>query len=320
MAFFRIIIKFFSFLYFFSRFYDFRLSYLLAHYHVTFKAANTVKRKGKYLIFTGSGNKIPLASSYIYREELRSLITVLNDKNVKVAENTETGGKLMLMVQGIHLQVGSVSNMFTVYEIFLEKLYDLSTPSASNVILDIGMNVGYASLFFASSRQTSHVYSFEPFPGTFKEAVDNISLNQDLKKRITPYNFGISNRNEVVEVPMMESGSAVASTSNLFIENGKLESGQNIRVEVRNITDVLKEIIQRHAQEQIFLKVDCEGEEYAIMREINGKDIMNQIAGFFIEWHIKGPYELVQILNANGFTSLHLPRVGVDSGMIYAFK
>jgi FkbM family methyltransferase len=182
------------------------------------------------------------------------------------------------------------------------------------------MNVGYATLFFASSPNTVHVYSYEPFPETFKEATGNLGLNPHIKSKMTPHNYGISDQSKQVEVPMLESGSAVASTSKIFVEHNKVVSDKNIKVEVRSITDVLQEITVKHPQERIFLKVDCEGEEYGIMECLNHSELLKKIDGFFIEWHIKGPAPIIAILNDNNFTALHLPRVGVDSGMIYAFK
>lgn len=319
MAFFRIINKISSFLYFFIRFGNFKLAFLFAHYHVSFQTASTVKRSGSDLEFIQTGNRIPLQNAYVYKQGLKWLIAVLNNQNIKVASEPSAKG-VVLKIGAVSVNAFSLSNIFTAYEIYLEKLYDFSTPNSNNVVVDIGMNVGYATLFFASSVKTSHVYSYEPFPETYNEAINNIDLNAHLKSKITPHNYGISDRSEEIEVPMMESGSAIASTSNIFVEHNRVVSDKKIKVKVKNIIEVLNEITNKHPQQKLFIKVDCEGEEYGIMDALNNDIVLKSIAGFFIEWHIKGPEPIINILNSNDFTSLHIPREGVDSGMIYAFK
>lgn len=269
--------------------------------------------------FVHTNNKIPIKKVHLYKQELRSLITVLNYEGVKVVNDNLQNG-IVLSVNGIVLNVHSVSNIFTVYEIYLEKLYNLSTPGGDNVIADIGMNVGYASLFFASSEKVHHVYSYEPFPQTFKEAVDNIELNNGLKNKVTAFNYGVSNTSKSITVPQLETGSAVASTNEFFVDYLKLTSDNNITVQVKSIVEVLNEIKAKHPNQKIFLKIDCEGEEYGIMECLNDNGLVKDVEGFFIEWHIKGPDRIVEVLNDNNFTSLHLPRIGTNSGMIYAFK
>src|SRR4051794_31523812 len=84
MKIFRIINKFISFLYFFLKFRDTKIAFLLSHYHVTFQAASAVKRIGRYLEFTETGNRILVKQAYTYNKELRSLIRVLNTTNVAI--------------------------------------------------------------------------------------------------------------------------------------------------------------------------------------------------------------------------------------------
>jgi len=307
------------FCYYFFKFKSTNLAYQFASYQIPYRDTVNIKRSGNDLVFTKTGNKIPVERVHPYKEELRSLIAVLNDKHVQVVASQTSKG-LVLKIDDILVNTYSVSNIFTLYEIYLEQLYNFSTPEGDNVILDIGMNVGYASLYFAALTSTSHVYSYEPFPQTFEEATNNIGLNAALHNKITPHNFGISNTSKFVEVPMMESGSAIASTTELFVEHHRVISDKNVRVEVKDIRQVLEEIIAKHPSQNLFLKVDCEGEEYGVMECLNGTNLIKKIGGFFIEWHIKGPDAIVEVLNRNGFVSLHIPRVGIDSGMIYAFK
>jgi len=294
------------------------VAFLFAHYHVSFYAAETVKRKGNNLLFVYTGNQIPISQTYKFKQELMTLIKVLNNKHVGVVSVNESG--FVVQINNILLNIFSLSNIVTINEVFIEKLYGISTPGNNNIMIDVGMNVGYASLFFASSDRVDRVYSFEPFPETFEEANKNINLNTAIKKKIIPFNYGISNYSGTVEVPMLESGSAIAATNTLMIEYTKITPSKTIKVNLKSIEQVLDEVLTSHPDQNIFLKIDCEGEEYGIMESLNKNRHMKGITGFFIEWHVKGPESIITVLNDNHFIVLDLPRTDVDSGMLYAFK
>src|SRR5689334_10099343 len=115
MKFFRIIIKGVSYFYYLLRFRDSRLAFLLAHYRINFQAANRIVRDGKYLMFIETGNKIRLESAYPYKDEMRSLISVLNNKTVKIHSDDPEKG-IVLNVNDILLSVHSVFNIYTVFE------------------------------------------------------------------------------------------------------------------------------------------------------------------------------------------------------------
>jgi ABC-type hemin transport system substrate-binding protein len=48
--------------------------------------------------------------------------------------------------------------------------------------------------------------------------------------------------------------------------------------------------------------------------------LLNRIDIFVIEWHEKGPSDIVSMLKAAGFTVLSLDGNAVNHGMIYAWK
>lgn len=314
------ITKVISFLYLLIKYKSFKIALLFSRYQVNVQTTAKIKRTGNYLDFTKTGNKIHIDKFYTYGRYLKLLITILSDKQFLVVPDYPTKG-IILKINDISILLLSEHNIFIAYEIYLQQLYNLSTPHNNNVVLDIGMNVGYATLFFASLENVSHVYSYEPFEETFKEASDNIDLNPHLKHKIKIFNYGISNISRSIEVPQFESGSPVASTSEFFLDSRKKAvSSRNVKVEVKNIAEVLNTVVSNHPQQTIFLKVDCEGEEYNIMEKLSSDGGIKNIAGFFIEWHIKGPNVIIDILKDNNFTSFHLPNVGHRSGIIYAFK
>jgi FkbM family methyltransferase len=328
MKFFRIINKVFTFLYFLIKFKHFKTAFLFSHYQVPFSSSATLARKGNEIEFLLTRNSIPLDQLEIFKERLVTLIKVLNSKDAKIEKILPLG--FVMSFKGVVFKVLSVFNIATAKEVFIENIYNIKLPANHAVILDIGLNVGYASLYFSQMNEIDHIYSFEPFEGTFQEARENINLNIAARNKITIKNQGVSNYNGSIKVPLLESGSAVGSTNQKFIENNlsNIKGGQftEVQVQIVDIKDVLNDIIAENLGQPIYIKLDCEGEEYQIMSSIEENGLLASISGFIIEWHLRGPDPLISILSKNNYTMLHFPRhidIGIkeaETGMIYAFK
>ena len=76
----------------------------------------------------------------------------------------------------------------------------ISYSAKNSIVIDIGMNVGIASLFFATLPHVEKVYAFEPFKAPYLRAMDNFKLNPALSAKIQAYNFGLSNKFEELDV------------------------------------------------------------------------------------------------------------------------
>jgi FkbM family methyltransferase len=228
------------------------------------------------------------------------------------------------MDNSVDIKVDYFSIFQVLYETYFEKSYNIDVPYQDVVILDIGMNIGIVSLFFASKQYVSKVYSYEPFPGTFQNAINNFNANPILKEKIIPFNYGISNTTTTMEVPLFDDGSIMASTSVEGIKAGihQAKGDAKINISIKDIKEVIQAIITDHPNQKIYLKIDCEGEEYNIMDRLNQVGyLQNYISGFLIEWHNKGPQQLVKTLYDNGFSTLEMGSPMFPTiGMIYAFK
>jgi len=66
----------------------------------------------------------------------------------------------------------------------------------ARVIFDVGANIGYTSLYYASMNGTAQIFSFEPHPDIFIRAQENIALNQFRSLHLT--NSGISTLSTLV--------------------------------------------------------------------------------------------------------------------------
>ena len=179
------------------------------------------------------------------------------------------------------------------------------------------MNVGLASLFFAQLPFVEKVFAYEPFPGTYNEALQNISLNQSESAKIVAYNWGISNFVGEVKVANTESGSAVANIHNGATASPSTQNETTLLI--KKITSIMDDALPPSSNSKLILKIDCEGEEYVIMDLLVETGYLSKASLIILEWHEKGPDVLLKQLQTAQFTTLHLPKPDYKSGMIYAF-
>lgn len=72
-----------------------------------------------------------------------------------------------------------------------------------DVIVDIGANIGYYTLYFAKKvTDQGHIYAFEPDPINFGLLEKNIEINE--YKNITAVNKAVSNKNEKIKLYICE--------------------------------------------------------------------------------------------------------------------
>jgi FkbM family methyltransferase len=258
----------------------------------------TFKIKGCELVFSRMHHSF-ITERFVFFE------TLLKGKGKFKIE----GLSLLYVINDITLRIGTSEEMFIVDEIFFEHCYRVVTGWQYSVI-DIGMNVGFASLFFAGNPNVSKVYGFEPFRQTFNDATLNFELNPQLAGRITTKNFGLSARTEILTVPYSPDLKGKNSTANGV-------SG-NESIELRNAYEVLSDLIGGDPAEKYFVKMDCEGAEFQIFATFVERRIPQQIFGFIIEWHVMDPKPIVDILISNDF-KVQL-RGDTEIGLITAFR
>ena len=110
---------------------------------------------------------------------------------------------VLLEVGGVKLKLQNWEELFIATEIFAEGIYNLRLQSPF-ALLDIGMNVGTTSLFFAGNPACQAFYGFEPFPKTVEKARVNLSLNPDLAGKIHVTAKGVAAREFGTELDFVE--------------------------------------------------------------------------------------------------------------------
>lgn len=230
-------------------------------------------------------------------------------------------GELVTIIDGIRFCIDHSGSLFVLDEIFAERLYDLRV-NEQLVAVDIGMNIGAASLYLAAHPGITHVYSYEPLASTYGQAQANFKRNPILLPKISARQKGVSNYHGSIEVPVASAGSAVFSTDKDFINTLGTASGNTIAIDIIPVSEILAEVRDKHPGQRLFLKLDCEGEEYKIMEAIAAAGALDMISVIALEWHFKGYQSLCDLLSQNGFSVFNLGRKEIEPpcGMIYAFN
>lgn len=216
----------------------------------------------------------------------------------------------------IHLE--NAGELFIINEIFVNKCYQFRLPQHKNVkIIDIGMNVGYAALYFASLPWVKEVFAFEPFKSSIDAANINFSLNPALSPKIHPFNYGLGDKEEVLEAHFNPQNPGINTTTQ---DHPRLTDAEITEtVFLKTARNEIDGILKSNTEERFMIKIDAEGAEYGILRNLFSQKLGEQIVGFMIEWHLKGPTELEDHLLGAGFKifSFYLKQ---STGIIYAYR
>ena len=206
------------------------------------------------------------------------------------------------------------SEILVLFEIFSEMGNAPFSNVKDKVILDIGANIGDTALLFANDG--AKVYSFEPVPPTYENALRNIKLNPNLEDKIHLFNKAVSDKNEIIEIKF--SGCGKSLSSSIYSDKGESYNVESIS---------LNKIISNLKNEGIypnFLHMDCEGSEFDIIPN-SDLSIFEEVV---IEHHQKMVGKnhkiLLDILIKQGFEIKKKISWGnsnfEDIGIIYAVK
>lgn len=210
---------------------------------------------------------------------------------------------------------GTADNTYwTAEAVFYNDEYNFY-PDKNYVMFDIGFNLGMTSLWFARNEKISKIYAFEPYIPTCKLGERNLSLNPKLKKKIKLYKFGLSDKYEKITMHYNPDLPGSMSSTNDKFKDGKLET-----IIVKSASEVLKPLFDKHKNEGIFLKIDCEGAEREIIPDLNNSGLLKKVDTIIMEWHDGPPDELIKILTGNNFNIHCTHMINNQQGMIVAFK
>lgn len=141
---------------------------------------------------------------------------------------------------------------------------------SNDIIIDVGAHIGLFTLYASQFCSKGSIYSFEPDKENYELLLENVKLNnlQDVRS----FNLAVSNSNESVKLYLNddESGHSIFS-----------QSSQSTMV---NSISLKKVFDDNHLKHCDFLKLDCEGAEYEIIKTIP-LDYLKKINKIIIEYH-----------------------------------
>jgi FkbM family methyltransferase len=228
-----------------------------------------------------------------------------------------------------HLGARYYADCFEEVYILLELLlygdYDLA-PHGDCILLDVGANVGFTSIFLATQQPGLLVEGFEPLRLNYEKALRNFRDNPSIGARVSIFNEGLYSQDGEMEI---SSASGHRGMSSVVFDRSEFAHLDAVRepVRLRRASTIVNEVKDRHPGRRIVVKMDCEGSEYAIFEELCASKAMDAIDFVIMEWHrpsadpgaVDG---LRDLLRAAGFHTYFRGRLQVrDSvGMAVAFK
>ncbi|MEQ8520312.1 MAG: FkbM family methyltransferase [Cytophagales bacterium] len=265
----------------------------------------------------GDSNKFNISKHAFLLQNFNIFQILSEQENIHFKVSDEI---IYCLIDELKIAIYNAEEIFIIKEIWLDGCYNLNGLQLKNcVIMDVGMNVGMASLFFSTKEFVKKIYAYEPFKPTFEIAKLNIGLNKNLQNIIEFYNFGMSSKNEEIEVEYSSDHRGRTGIWGTDLVLDQIESSKKEKLELRDFNRELERIIEENPNSPLVLKIDCEGSEYDIFQSLN-EDLLKPVKCILMEWHLKGPDEIVEKLKSNGFSLLSFNSRSKKVGMIYAFK
>lgn len=204
-------------------------------------------------------------------------------------------------------------------EVFVRRLY-VFAPNREPFVLDIGMNVGVASLFYAGIKGWP-VLAFEPFPATFAAAGRNV-VRSGLADQVHLRCAGVAAESGTLEVAYNPEARA---TNGLFgnIDSTRTTADARITIDLFGADEALDEALGLAGGRPILAKIDCEGAEYEILERWAASDRLDRIAAMVVEYHRirpdHTPERIVDLLRGRGFVIQRLWTMP-EAGGLFAIR
>lgn len=178
-----------------------------------------------------------------------------------------------------------------VEEIFINEIYKTAFPPDSRpVIIDCGANIGLSVIYFKTQYPNCTVTAFEPDPMNHDLLLKNI-------KSMKLENVIVRKEAVWVKDATLNFHSEGSTASRLEEEMDKNKEDQTVPVKAIRLNDLIHSKVD-------MLKVDIEGAEYEVLKDIENK--LHYIEILFLEYH--GTFkqnnrltEMLDILTRNKF-------------------
>jgi len=206
--------------------------------------------------------------------------------------------EIRLKVAGIEAILRDTVDVSVAHEIFVGRVWKFELPG-SLLVLDVGSNIGLASLSFLSTHD-AEVWAFDLVPSTARLARANLDLNPQLAARAKVFEYGLSDSDREFDLSVDPDHRV---DNSIFTE--KRGSGSVIeKVAVRDAGGVLREALDQLNGRKLVMKLDAEGAEYEILERLSNLGLLGKIDLLLLEWHVRpdrDPEEIRKLLRGAGY-------------------
>ncbi len=206
---------------------------------------------------------------------------------------------LKVSFQSLVFNIDSIDEFIILTEIFVSKDYNFLSPEKC-ILIDIGANVGMASIYFSLLEHVDKIYAFEPVKDTYDIALENLK-NNNVKKVTQFYNYGLGNSNR--EESFLFNRKAKGNFGMRVKSNEKHNISHESRtISIRKASEEIGLLLLENPNYSIVIKMDCEGAEYEILEDLHNSSLLSKIDIIILEWHDQGAHRLEEYLIKNNFT------------------
>jgi len=156
-------------------------------------------------------------------------------------------------------------------------------PFRPTRVVDIGANIGAATLFFVNAYPEAQYLCYEPSPSTFSY----LEQNTTSLRQVTCFNFGLSDRYSATKLFAGRSHCLQSS----IVPNPEV-TAEFEEVKLKKASFQLKEALAGRC----ILKIDTEGCEIPVLKDL-GTELLESVEIIYLEYHSEADRrELDQLL------------------------
>ncbi|MBD2156178.1 FkbM family methyltransferase [Leptolyngbya sp. FACHB-16] len=220
--------------------------------------------------------------------------------SIKLLLNNSPGSKIdnRLPILGYEIEYLELRTLKYLFEeIFSKQNYYFYTEKEDPIVIDCGSNIGMSILYFKQIYPKSKIIGFEPSKVEFEILANNIKNNH--LRDVEVFNLGLA-EDEGIR-PLFYNSNRSGSLSMSLLEE-RFQGNETCSTAIE--TTCLSRYINSEVD---FLKLDIEGAELAVLKELDEKKKLPLIKEMVIEYHhhIKQDHDTLStvfsILESNGF-------------------
>lgn len=155
-------------------------------------------------------------------------------------------------------------------------------------VLDVGANIGCASLLFSLYYPATTVYAFEPSPSAFQF----LQANMKQFPNVRPFNYGLDSKDGSARLYSGKGASVTSSLGTSVLNSAEFET-----VELRRLSSF---VVESGLDRILLIKIDTEGSEMPILRDI--AHLLDRVEAIMLEYHSEGDRLEIDRLLAAHFT------------------